>query len=64
MPWQSVILTTGLAGALHWRDPQVGGAGVKDDSEGLRWATNGDHTIVGQLEETHEQLDLDVCVEA
>lgn len=45
----SLTLTAGLAGAVHRRDPQVGGAGVKDDAEGLRRGANGDHTIVGQL---------------
>lgn len=40
MQWQSVILTAGMTRATDWRDPQVGGAGVKDYTEGLGWVTN------------------------
>lgn len=46
----STPLTTGLAGAVDWWDPQVGRACVKDDAEGLRGGADGDNSIVGQLE--------------
>lgn len=49
-------LTAGLAGAVDGRNPQVGGAAVKDDSERLRGGADGDHTIIGQLE-GHERTD-------
>lgn len=50
------MLTTGLAGAEDWGDPQVGGARVKYDTKWLRWTTDGDHTIVAQLEEVHKTI--------
>ena len=44
------LLTASLAAAVHRGHPQVGGTGVKDHTEGLWGGSNGDHTIVRQLE--------------
>jgi len=46
-----VVLAVQIAGdlqetALGAGDPQVAGAGIKDDLEALGWGTNGDGTIV------------------
>ena len=50
------VLTTGLAlAAVDRGNPQVGRAGVKENLEGLGRSSNGDHTIVGQLEGTHSK---------
>ncbi|CAB1351841.1 unnamed protein product, partial [Coregonus sp. 'balchen'] len=46
------ILTAGWAGAVDRGNPQVGGASVKDDVEGLGRGSNGDHTI--EVQEGYE----------
>lgn len=43
-------LTAGRAGAVHRGDPEVGGAGIKDDGEVLRWGANGDGAKVLHLQ--------------
>ena len=43
-------LTTCRAGAVHRGDPEVRGAGVKDDGEVLRWGADGDSTKVFHLQ--------------
>ena len=53
-PQINSILTTGLAASTVDRgNPQVGGASVKDNFEGLGWSSDGDDSIVSQLEVTH-----------
>ena len=42
LPLTLALLTAGWARAVHGRDPEVGGASVKDDGEVLRWRANGD----------------------
>lgn len=43
-------LTACRAGAVHRRDPEVRGAGVKDDGEVLRWGADGDRAEVFHLQ--------------
>lgn len=45
-----VLHTAGWAAAVDGGHPQVGGASVKDDLEGLRRSSNGDDSIVSQLQ--------------
>lgn len=48
--WAPGPLTAGRAGAVHRGDPEVGGAGIKDDGEVLRWGANGDGAKVFHLQ--------------
>lgn len=43
-------LTACWAGAVHRRDPEVGGASVKDDGEVLWWGADGDSAKVFHLQ--------------
>jgi len=54
---QLVSHTAGRTVAVDGGHPQVGRAAVKDDLEGLRWSSDGDESVVRQLE-TEEEVPM------
>lgn len=55
-----LVRTAGGTAAVDGGNPEVGGAGVKDNLEGLRRSANGDHTIVGELPRKREKSNSEV----